>query len=234
MTHPALTRAFIEPEVHRRHPDYLALLMTVEGIRGGPSNALSEAAMLTAEDHARSLLEAQPLDEIPQIVQWREAYRSFGVKPRKARSSVESLLRRAVDGLPRIDLLTDLYNAVSVLQMVPIGGEDLDHYVGPPRLVVATGDELFETIANGQAVMETAAPGEIVWRDDHGVTCRRWNWRQCTRTHLTESTTDAIFFLDGLAATGRSGLLAAADDLAECLATVSPDARIETRVLGAE
>ena len=34
--------------------------------------------------------------------------------------------------------------------------------------------------------------------DDGGVTCRRWNWRQGTRTQLTADTTAALFILDAL------------------------------------
>lgn len=232
MIPPLLARTQIDLEVLRRHPDYLALVMTARNVRGGPSNESSDRALAAAEDHARTLLATVPLEEIPQILQWREAYRSFGVKPRKARSSVESLLRRAGDGLPRIDVLTDIYNAVSVLHLVPIGGEDLDRYVGAPRLVVAAGDEPFETVASGEAVVEAPSPDEIVWRDDAGVTCRRWNWRQCTRTHLTQSTTNVVFFLDGLSATGRSGLEAAADDLENRLKALTPDAEIDMRILG--
>ncbi len=234
MNAPLAAQAYVDPEVLSRHPGYLALLMTARGVRGGPSNDLSEAALSAAEDHARSVLTTTTLEEIPQVRQWREAYRSFGVKPRKARSSVESLLRRAADGLPRIDVLTDLYNAVSVLHLIPVGGEDLDHYVGVPRLVVASGDEPFETVVSGEAVVEHPAPEEIVWRDDLGVTCRRWNWRQCTRTHLTESTTNAIFFLDGLAATGRQGLQTAADDLAARLEAHTAGVQIDMHILGAD
>ena len=46
---------------------------------------------------------------------WREAYRAFGAKPQRTRNSLEALLRRAGSGLPRVNRLTDLYNAVSVL-----------------------------------------------------------------------------------------------------------------------
>ena len=45
--------------------------------------------------------------------------------------------------------LTDLYNAVSVLHQVPLGGEDLTRYSGAPRLVRATGKEPFDTAADG-------------------------------------------------------------------------------------
>ena len=37
--------------------------------------------------------------------------------------------------------LTDCYNAVSVLHQIPIGGEDLTRYAGPPRLVRAADQD---------------------------------------------------------------------------------------------
>jgi DNA/RNA-binding domain of Phe-tRNA-synthetase-like protein len=144
---------------------------------------------------------------------------------------VESLLRRCEAGLPRVDRLTDLYNAVSVLHLLPLGGEDLDHYVGPPRLVVAHGDEPFDTVADGEPVRHLADAGEVVWRDDLGVTCRRWNWRQCTRTRLTPTTTNALFILDGLGSTGAEQLCSAAADLEQRLGASSPAATFETRLL---
>ena len=150
---------------------------------------------------------------------------------REARSSVESLLRRVTAGLPRIDRLTDVYNAVSVMHAIPIGGEDLSGYQGPARLVVATGDEAFDTVADGQPTMHTAAVGEIVWRDDVGVTCRRWNWRQCVRTRLTDVTTEALFIVDGLGPDAGARARAAADDLVRQLAVDSPDASCASRAL---
>jgi riboflavin biosynthesis pyrimidine reductase len=82
-----------------------------------------------------------------------------------------------------------LYNAVSVLHQLPLGGEDLTRYTGAPRLVRATGQEPFDTVADGNAVTEYPDPGEVVWCDDGGVTCRRCNWRQARRTQLRDDTT---------------------------------------------
>ena len=144
---------------------------------------------------------------------WREAYRAFGAKPQRTRNSLEALLRRAASGLPRVNRLTDLYNAVSVLHQVPLGGEDLTRYSGAPRLVRATGTEPFDTVADGAAVIEHPDPGEVVWCDDAGVTCRRWNWRQARRTQLGEDTTSALFILDALDPMTDEALHAAADDL---------------------
>jgi DNA/RNA-binding domain of Phe-tRNA-synthetase-like protein len=227
----ALRDAVVDNEVFELRPDYGALLFVAEGLRGGPTDVASEAALTAAEDRARTLLEERALDEVPQIIEWREAYRSFGVNPRQARSSVETLIRRAAQGLPRIDRLTDLYNAESVEHLLPIGGEDLAGYEGAPQLVRATGGETFETVASGEPTTETAEPGEVVWRDDRGITCRRWNWRQCVRTRLNADTVDALFILDGLAATGRKGLLEAGAVLVARLEDANPGVAITSRLI---
>jgi DNA/RNA-binding domain of Phe-tRNA-synthetase-like protein len=117
---------------------------------------------------------------------------------------------------------------------VPLGGEDLAGYAGPPRLVRATGDEPFDTVADGEPVIEHPEPGEVVWRDDGGVTCRRWNWRQGRRTQLQVGTTTALFILDALAPMTDEALHAAADDLAERLTWLGREVRVARRLLAAE
>ena len=69
--------------------------------------------------------------------------------------------------------------------------------------------------------------GEVVWRDDRGVTCRRWNWRQGSRTQLTAGTTRAFFVFDRLAGLPVDGLRRAADELAGLLLERWPEARLE-------
>jgi DNA/RNA-binding domain of Phe-tRNA-synthetase-like protein len=120
---------------------------------------------------------------------------------------------------------------VSIACLLPVGGEDLDRYAGAARLVRAAGDEDFDTTTGGQPAVEHPDPGEVVWRDDRGVTCRRWNWRQCVRTRITHSTTTAMFVLDGLAALGPGGLRAAEAELTGSLARLSPGATFTSRLL---
>ncbi|MGI5336191.1 B3/B4 domain-containing protein [Streptomyces sp. CA-181903] len=226
-----LDTATVDRAVHVLRPDYRALLVAAEDLRPGPSDAASERLLAAAEETARRRFDAAPPEEHPHLAAWREAFRAFGAKPQRTRPSAEALLRRVPAGLPRVDRLTDVYNAVSVAHALPLGGEDLDHYTGAPRLVRATGDEPFETTAGGEAVVEHCPPGEVVWRDDAGVTCRRWNWRQCTRTRLTGTTTRALFVLDALGPMSDAELAAAGDALAEALTETSPGAVLESRLL---
>ncbi|MFI9721967.1 B3/4 domain-containing protein [Streptomyces sp. NPDC052396] len=214
----------VDPAVRELRPDYRALVIAAEGLRPGPSDATSERLLTAAEETARAWLAHTPVEEHPHLAAWRDAFRAFGAKPQRTRPSAEALVRRAETGLPRVDRLTDLYNAVSVAHVLPLGGEDLDHYAGPARLVRATGEEVFETTAGGEPATEHCSPGEVVWRDDRGVTCRRWNWRQCTRTRLTRTTTRAVFILDALGPLDDAALAAAGEALTEALLRSSPEA----------
>jgi DNA/RNA-binding domain of Phe-tRNA-synthetase-like protein len=63
-----------------------------------------------------------------------------------------------------------------------------------------------------------------VWRDDVGVTCRRWKWRQGARTRLTEESTRMWFILERLEAMPRDALLEAGQQLLEGLLALCPGA----------
>ncbi|MHA7278124.1 B3/B4 domain-containing protein [Arthrobacter sp. MDT2-2] len=226
-----LDGARVDDSVFSLRPDYRAVLLAVDGLQPGPSDESSDLLLQAAETSARKALDDLPVESLPQVAAWREAYRSFGAKPQRTRNSLESLLRRAGSGLPRVNRLTDIYNAVSVLHQIPLGGEDLAGYTGPPRLIRATGTEAFDTIAGGDDVIEHPDPGEVIWCDETGVTCRRWNWRQGRRTQLTDGTTTALFILDALAPLSDDALTAAADDLTRHLMDLGPDVIVVGRLI---
>jgi DNA/RNA-binding domain of Phe-tRNA-synthetase-like protein len=224
----------VAPDVLELRPDYRVLVMVAEGLEPGLPDQISDELLTRAAIRARNTLDGRAPEDVPQVAGWRAAYRAFGAKPQRTRPSVEALLRRLDAGLPRIDRLTDAYNAVSIANLVPVGGEDLDQYQGPARLVRAAGDEDFDTTAHGEPAAGHPKPGEVIWRDDAGVTCRQWNWRQCTRTRMTPATTNAVFIIDGLAALGRNGLTGAGNDLASSLLRLSPQAAIASRLIAAD
>ncbi|HEU5045890.1 MAG TPA: phenylalanine--tRNA ligase beta subunit-related protein [Nocardioidaceae bacterium] len=228
-----LDGARVDAAVFALRPDYRSLLVAVDGIVPGPSDDATEVLLAQAEAAAKDALHDRRPEELPHVAAWREAYRAFGAKPKRTRNSLEALLRRAADGLPRVNRLTDTYNAISVLHQIPLGGEDLARYTGPPRLARATGTEPFDTVADGVAVVEHPDLGEVVWCDDAGVTCRRWNWRQARRTQLGDDTTSALFILDALDPVSDEEVTAAADDLLAHLAQFGSDVRAAHRLITA-
>lgn len=224
-----LDDARIDPAVSALRPDYRVALILAEGLVGGPGDAASEALLAAAELSARDALLSTPVDELPHIAAWRDAYRAFGARPQRERNSAEALVRRAASsGLPRINRLTDIYNAISVLHQIPVGGEDADRYEGAPRLIRADGSEPFDTVADGEPVVERPEPGEVVWADGAGVTCRRWNWRQGVRTRLDDGTVNGLFILDALGPVDDASLARITDELAAHLGGT-----VTTRMLAA-
>ena len=221
----------VSDEVRALAPGFTHVAVEAHGLVNGPSTEESSALL---DDAARRLavrLEGRAPHEDAHIAAWREVYTAFGSKPSRTRNSAEALAKRALTeaGLPRINLLVDVYNAISVAHLVPVGGEDIDRIEGGMRLVRATGEEDFVTVAGGEEVVEHPDAGEVVWRDEAGITCRRWNWRQGPRTRLTEQTVSGIFLLETLSPMPPAEAEQAAAELAELLEKFSPGAQIAVR-----
>jgi DNA/RNA-binding domain of Phe-tRNA-synthetase-like protein len=218
----------VSDEVRALAPGFTHVAIEAYGLVNGPSTEGTSALLDDAERRLASRLEGRAPHEDRHMAAWREVYTAFGSKPSRTRNSAEALAKRALSdaGLPRINVLVDLYNAISVAHLIPVGGEDTGHIQGTMRLVRATGDEDFVTVAGGEEVVERPDAGEVVWRDDAGVTCRRWNWRQGPRTRLTEESVSAIFLLESLAPMPVADVEAAGGELAELLEKFSPGARI--------
>ncbi len=231
----ALDAFAVDPEIFARWPDYRVLIIAVDGLDRASIDRNAGAGE-TALDRAEAAMRAAGVADWatdPHIARWMQAFSDFGVKPKKYSPSVLALLKRLDAGLPRIDPLTDLYNAISITHRISIGGENLAAYVGKPRLCIATGDEPFDTVDKGEPVVDHPSAGEVVWRDDAGVTCRRWNWRQCVRTRLDAQTETAFFLFDALGPLSDAELQQAGDELIAGLVVLSPDVAIGQRIVRA-
>lgn len=221
----------VSDEVRALAPGFTHVAVEAHGLVNGPSTAASSELLDEAARRLAVRLDGRAPHEDPHMAAWREIYTAFGSKPSRTRNSAEALAKRALSeaGLPRINLLVDVYNAISVAHLIPVGGEDIDHIEGGMRLVRATGEEDFVTVAGGEELVEHPDTGEVVWRDDAGVTCRRWNWRQGPRTRLTEESVSGIFLLESLSPMPVAEVEQAAVELAELLAKFSPKARVTVR-----
>lgn len=151
--------------------------------------------LLEAEKEALNHLTLENITSDPVISVWREAYKTFKTK-KGARSSIESLLKRVVNGnhICNINSLVDIYNSISLKYALPCGGEDIDTIVGDLRLTKAKGDESF--IALGSNKNEPPYEGELIYKDDIGAICRCLNWREASRTMLTEKTKNVFLCIE--------------------------------------
>jgi DNA/RNA-binding domain of Phe-tRNA-synthetase-like protein len=209
----------VHPDIFRKFPG--AALGVVVGHRvdvTGEQAAL--IAQLRAEEaRVRELLRGGTITEHPHIAPWREAYRQFGAKPKDHPSSIENLVRRVLKGeeLPHINTLVDLYNLISLKYLVPVGGEDLDKIVGDVWLTFAGEDEPAVRML-GEMEARAPKPGEVLYKDDAGAICRRWNWKEADRTKLTEVTRNVFLVIERLPPVAMAAVDAATRELSELVA----------------
>lgn len=160
------------------------------------------------------------------LTAWDDVFKTFGAKPKRTPCSANALRKRVLkEGeLPSLDPIVDIYNAISVRYAIPVGGENFAAYSGVPRLTIADGSEPFDTLKEGQPIVEYPDAGEVIWRDDIGVTCRRWNWRQGVRTRLDSQAKSMWFILESLPAMPYEALEAAGEALISDLQQLMPGA----------
>ena len=85
---------------------------------------------------------------------------------------------------------------------------------------------------DGQPGSESPEAGEVIWRDDTGVTCRRWNWRQGIRTRLSVEDSSMWFILESLPEMPLEALYEAGKMLTDSLEKMMPGARCQVVLVG--
>lgn len=223
----------VAPEIYRTYPGYTAFVIYAENLPGGSSDENSRELLRSAESFARESLIGKPLEMHEHIQVWRQAFKAFGAKPKRHLCGAEALLSRVLGGheLPAINRLVDAYNAVSMRWVLPTGGEDWDQLVSDLMLFPATGQESFVAISGDEQQITNPNPREVIWADSAGVTVRRWNWRQCARTQITELTTSAYFVLDRLPPYPIEMLLSAGEELIGHLKRMGDSVSVRTEML---
>ncbi len=227
-------RLKIDPRIIEQYPGYSALIIYATDLVNRPSDESSQKLLRAAEDLQRTTFGEEKATSHPHIAAWREAYKNFGVKPSKYPCSVEALLSRVLKGsdLPGINGIVDLYNALSIRYVLPVGGEDWDRLTSDLTLTFANGTEPFGTYQDGSEIITYPQAGEVVWADSSDATCRMWNWRQCLRTQLTTETRNAYFVLDRLEPYSLDELIKAGEELMMQLKTFSPGCAVNYELLG--
>jgi len=208
----------IDPKIFELYPDVLLGVAVLHNIDNkGEGEGLSQG-LREEEKQAIEKVGNVPVAEHPNIVSWREAYRKFGAKPKDYPSSIENLIRRILKGeqVRHINKLVDVYNVISLRYLVPVGGEDMDKIKGDVLLTIAGNNERAIFLL-GEKEARPPYANEVIYKDDNGAICRRWNWKEADRTKLTEDTKDAVMVIEGLPPVGREQIQTALSELAELL-----------------
>lgn len=206
-------------EITNAFPDYRVAVVVAEGLSIAPERPPAlDALIAEREAAARERWGGTELSQIPGIAAWRAAYKGFGIRQTRYRSSVERLVKNVLAGRPlaRVNAFVDLYNAVSLAHVLPLGADDLDRIAPPLAFRFAREGDSFVDMADAETgeAPEAPKPGEVVYADADHVLCRRWNWRQDARSLITPATTRAVVTLQ---ANGHGDPVKATDDLIDLI-----------------
>jgi len=210
-------RFVISEEVFRVLPTVCFGVVVAKGIDNhGPRteiNELLDRIVETVKDKFRQTR----LKEHPDVLCYREAFQRLGINPNKFPCSVEALTARVLKGgtLPDINPAVNLVNAISLKYTLPMGAHDLDTVQGDMHVRFSRAGDVF--VPFGQSEPEVLEEGELVYADGREVRTRRWIWRQSDRGKVTNESTNIFFPIDGFADRNRQAVLAAREELADCL-----------------
>ncbi len=204
----------IEPAIAARYPDLCIGVLVVRELRNGPTSEATSQLLREEEQRIRNDFTKESFTEHPTLQRWRQVYADFGVKPRDAKASIENLYRIVLSGkdIRRVSTLVDLYNAVSLRFVLPLGGEDLDTVKGDIALRFA-GEGEPPVLLLGDEVAAAPVPGEVIYADSTSAICRRWNWREADRTKLTMETKNCILVVEALGPAAHSDAGRALEEL---------------------
>ena len=215
-------------------PDAAIGIVVARGMKSAADVSPEKATMLSqllvaANGMAEMHLTSDTISENDVVKVWRDAYRSFKTK-KGARCSIENLLKRVLKGNPvrSINPSVDIYNAISLKYALPVGGEDIDAFVGDVRLGLTEGGDSFLPL--GENDEDPTLPGELCYRDDAGAICRCWNWRDGQRSALSDDSENAFLVIECVDPARLDDLKAALDDLASLVESCL-DATIERKTV---
>ncbi len=201
---------FVHPAIFTKYPDLRIGILVCKNVSNAESHPEITSLLRSAETNLRSQISnPDTLKDHSVIAAWQEVHRSFGSNPNKFPPSIQALAKRVAKGgeLPSINPLVDLYNVISLKHLLPIGGEDIDQSSGDIQLTFSDGTETFTAL--GETENDPPVAGEVIYCDDIGVICRRFNWREAARTCLTEKTKNAVLVIESIPPTMETELEAA-------------------------
>jgi DNA/RNA-binding domain of Phe-tRNA-synthetase-like protein len=170
---------------------------------------------------ARAAKEPVDVKTDPRTTLWNEAHRQFGSNPNKFPPAHCALLKRVQKPgaqIPFINKVVAIMNYNSIIDVMPVGGDDVIQAGGSLELRYASGRETFTPLGD-LGTTEQPDPGEIIYvvLESEEVMCRRWNWRNGHKTRITEDTHAIVMNIDGLGEDSEARAVIARDRLAGML-----------------
>ena len=211
----------VAPQVFEKLPGVCFGAVAAYGMNNRAGYPVIAARLDEAIAAAAARFEGKKVKDDPAILPYRTAFQSLGVNPNKFMSSIEAMFTRVAKGkgLPHINPIVDLGNALSLKYVLPMGAHDIVQAEGHDIEVrFSTAADTF--IPFGETEAETMPAGELIYTVGPRVRTRHWIWRQSELGKIGPDSCDIFFPIDGFAPFNKDAILAARDELAELCRTV--------------
>ena len=176
----------VAPQVFERLPDVCFGAVAAYGIDNKADYPAIAARLDEAIAATFARFEGKKVREDPAILPYRTAFQSLGVNPNKFMSSIEAMFTRVAKGkgLPHINPIVDLGNALSLKYVLPMGAHDIEQAEGHDIEVrFSTPGDTF--IPFGESEAESMPEGELIYTV-------RANWERSDRTAVTSSSPSTV------------------------------------------
>lgn len=190
-------RYTVDKAVFEINPEVKFGILIGSNIRNSETSAEDEKRLREAEENMRKTIKAEELRALPNVALYREVMTKAGINPNKFLPSVEAMFKRILKGgaLPKINALVDLCNAVSIEEIISLGGHDLsDIHEDLEVRFTREGDKF---IPFGSEEPEMVEEGELVFISGNYVQTRKWVWRQSELGKITLDSKNIFFQLVG-------------------------------------
>lgn len=210
----------VERSIFEKLPNACFGIVVAKGIDNAKDYPEIEKLLEKSIERAASLFGGKKVKEEPEIIPYREAFLALGINPNKFMCSIEALFTRIAKGkgMPQINPIVDLGNAVSLKYALPMGAHDIESAHDDICVRHSVPGDTF--LPFGAEKEENPDEGEVVYAVGNQIRTRRWTWRQSENGKITEDTSLVFFPIDGFSGVNRDKVIAAQEELKELLKNI--------------
>ncbi|MCS6785050.1 MAG: phenylalanine--tRNA ligase beta subunit-related protein [Candidatus Caldarchaeum sp.] len=165
---------------------------------------------------ARTSFSLQMLTSHSLVRAYRDFFWKIGIDPTKTRPSAEALMRRVLQGrdFPRVNVLVDVYNVVSMKKLVPIAAFDADKISENLLMRFARNGEEFFGIGMERPMI---LKGKEVVVEDGEKLVAVYPYRDAETSKVTEMTGKTLFMVCGVPGVAADYLKETSTELVEAV-----------------
>lgn len=189
--------------------------LLMEGVQNTEHKPTFDSYLQRETSQILQAITRENLKSDPILKGFRLLHERIGCSNRKNIAASENLLKFLLKTgqLPRVNLLVDIYNLVSLKSRLSLGAHDIKYIGGNVHLKVTTGLEGFWPIGNPEP--DSVKSGEYAYIDDDNDVICRLEVRQVEKTKVTLDTKDCFYIIQGNPETSIAELKAATENLVE-------------------